>query len=636
MTSAKQSSASGRDVKNKPKRRRCFWQPSADADKRARPEHRPLGGLEALLEEEEDGAEDSSLTADAVLAFSQVADLAAEAAENLEDLWAALEAAGDSVSVDTVATALRRLPDLLGAAAAATAGGDEASITAHLDKGLSIEASPVPSERRRGTQTSSDDGSADASLSSSSSEAFVWVHERVEAELDRAAHGTSQVPSLEWLAIVSIFYGALRPGPPLPRHVLEDCADFALKKLESQDVVSNDDLVLAGKVALGAALSGSLGRHKLYIKVSLLVAARLQKRKEISNGVSKQVFSWETVHDISLALALLRPWDSKIAKAATKVRNALASAQLSTPLKAVEDVRLGAESVAGKRLGETKENQDAFFCQFSDCGSIANIVVVDGHGKQGGSLAGTARDQLAQALLSMHGGPGTAQELADAIMASDASLLIHEHVDAELSGASCLALRVDGLRKDWLERNISVAHLGDCRAVLGRMRVESNAGKASWTAVRLTDDHRPGEATEAARLVAAGGCIRKATGPPGVDPALLGPPRLWHRQQVHVPGLAMSRGLGDTMGKACGLSPQATVMRLKLTTEDTVLIAGSDGIFDVLSDAEVLQCCRHFAASREACKAAAAVVAAARRGWELKGPCDKPYIDDCTCVVLFL
>jgi len=633
MTSAKQSS-SGRDGKIKPKKRRCFWQPSADADKRARPEHRPLGGLEALLEEEED-AEDSSLTADAVLAFSQVADLAAEAAENLEDLWAALEAAGDSVSVDTVATALRRLPELLGAAAAATAGGDEASITAHLEKGLSIAAPPVPSQRSRETQVSSNAGCADASASSSS-EAFVWVHERVEAELDRAAHGTSQAPSLEWLAVVASFYGSLRPGPPLPRHVLEDCADFAFKKLESQDVVSNADLVLASKVAVGAALSGSLGRHKLYIKVSLLVAARLQKRKAISNDASKQALPWETVHDVSLALALLRPWDSKIEKAATKFRAALASTQLSTPLPAVEDIRLGAESIAGKRFGETKENQDAFFCQFSACGAIANIVVVDGHGKQGGALAGTGRDQLAQALLSMQGGPGSAQELADSIIASDASLLIHETVAAELSGASGLALRVDGVQKSAFERSISVAHVGDCRAVLGRMCVESNAGQASWTAVRLTEDHRPGEATEVARLVAAGGCIRKATGPPGVDPALLGPPRLWHRQQGHVPGLAMSRGLGDTMGKACGLSPQAAAMQMKLTPEDTVLIVGSDGIFDVLSDAEVLQCCRHFAASGEACKAAAAVVAAARRGWESKGPCDKPYIDDCTCVVLFL
>lgn len=634
MTSAKQSS-SGRDSKNKPKKRRCFWQPSAEADKRARPEHRPLGGLEALLEDE-DGAEDSSLTADAVFAFSQVADLAAEAAEDLDELWAALEAAGDSVSVDTVATALRRLPELLGAAATATAGGDEASITAHLEKGLSIDAPSVPCERRRGTQASSNGGGADESPSSSS-EAFVWVHERVEAELDRAAHGTSQAPSLEWLAVVACFYGSLRPGPPLPRHVLEDCADFALKKLESQDAVSNADLVLASKVALGAALSGSLGRHKLYLKVSLLVAARLQKREAAKNdGVNKQALPWETVHNVSLALALLRPWDSKIEKAATKFRTALASTQSSVTFKTLQDTRLGAESIAGKKFGETKENQDAFFCQFSECGTIANIVVVDGHGKQGAALAGTGRDQLSQALLSMKVGSASAQELADTIITSDASLLIHEHVDAELSGASCLVLRVDGVQKHALERNISVAHLGDCRAVLGRMGVASKAGTASWTAVRLTEDHRPGEAAEAARLVAAGGCIRKATGPPGVDPSLLGPPRLWHRQQAHVPGLAMSRGLGDTMGKACGLSPQAAAIRRKLSPEDTVLIVGSDGIFDVLSDAEVLQCCRHFAATGEACKAAAAVVAAARRAWESKGPADKPYVDDCTCVVLFL
>lgn len=66
--------------------------------------------------------------------------------------------------------------------------------------------------------------------------------------------------------------------------------------------------------------------------------------------------------------------------------------------------------------------------------------------------------------------------------------------------------------------------------------------------------------------------------------------------------------------------------------EDVVLVVGSDGVFDVLSDAEVLHCCRQFIDSQEATKAAEVVTASARRVWQQRGA----YVDDCTCVVLFL
>ena len=63
-----------------------------------------------------------------------------------------------------------------------------------------------------------------------------------------------------------------------------------------------------------------------------------------------------------------------------------------------------------------------------------------------------------------------------------------------------------------------------------------------------------------------------------------------------------------------------------------MLVLASDGIFDALSDAEVLHCCRPHLASRGASAAAEAVTQCARRNWLQKG-C---YVDDCTCVVAFL
>eukprot|EP00435_Cladocopium_sp_Y103_P046487 s565_g13.t1 len=202
--------------------------------------------------------------------------------------------------------------------------------------------------------------------------------------------------------------------------------------------------------------------------------------------------------------------------------------------------------------------------------------------------------------------------------------------ESEESGA---VMQVDGIGQQ--KRRLSLVHLGDCGAVLGRMKAKNSGSNGStWSTVRLTEDHRPGEDKEAARLLAAGARLQKMPVPAGqqLDPANMGPPRLWHRQRGQAPGLAMSRCLGDALGKACGLSPQASMLDMDLTEEDVVVVLGSDGIFDVLSDAEVLHCCRQFIESRAAAQAAEAVTLSARRQWQLRGP----YIDDCTCVVLFL
>ena len=60
------------------------------------------------------------------------------------------------------------------------------------------------------------------------------LHGRIEATLDAAMQRLVTPPPLPWLAAVAMFYGQLRPQP-LPRHVLEDCADLALQA-EVQDV----------------------------------------------------------------------------------------------------------------------------------------------------------------------------------------------------------------------------------------------------------------------------------------------------------------------------------------------------------------------------------------------------------------
>lgn len=373
------------------------------------------------------------------------------------------------------------------------------------------------------------------------------------------------------------------------------------------------------RIAKGAALSATLGRHQIYSHVADLAARAIQ---------AGQPPPAEILHDISLALSLVQPWDPEITKAVGRFRDALVPLERSVQSTQVSFI--GAASMAGQRNGEAKENQDTFYTSAN--GSVACVAVVDGHGRGGGVLSAAARDAIALAMKELKS--GSSEELAKVVLRVDAELLIHQKAEPELSGATCLVMRVDGIGQQ--KRRLSLVHLGDCGAVLGRMKAKSSGsnGAKKWSTERLTEDHRPGEDKEAARLLAAGARLQKMPVPPGqqMDPANMGPPRLWHRQRGQAPGLAMSRCLGDALGKACGLSPQASMLDMDLTEEDVVLVLGSDGIFDVLSDAEVIHCCRQFIETRAAAQAAEAVMQSARRQWQLRGP----YIDDCTCVVLFL
>lgn len=245
------------------------------------------------------------------------------------------------------------------------------------------------------------------------------------------------------------------------------------------------------------------------------------------------------------------------------------------------------------------------------------------------------------------GGDASAEGLAGILLAADAAVLVNPKVDAELAGATCCVVRIEGLAPDaepGRRRRLAVAHLGDCRAILGR-REDGEGVAEQWSAVRLTEDHRPGDEAEAARIVSMGGRIRKAPlpllgpfGSGGISGAsaqqFAGPSRLWHRSSsVQAPGLAMSRGLGDALGQGCGLSAEAATSQVDLAPHDCAVVVGSDGIFDVLSDAEVLHCCRVFWPTRGAAEAANAVVAAASQAWSARG---LAYRDDCTCAVLFL
>lgn len=69
----------------------------------------------------------------------------------------------------------------------------------------------------------------------------------------------------------------------------------------------------------------------------------------------------------------------------------------------------------------------------------------------------------------------------------------------------------------------------------------------------------------------------------GVD----GPARVW-LGHMDVPGLAMSRSLGDAVAHTAGVSSEPEFVSYDFSPNDLVLIMASDGLWEFMSDQEVV------------------------------------------------
>jgi protein phosphatase 2C len=153
-----------------------------------------------------------------------------------------------------------------------------------------------------------------------------------------------------------------------------------------------------------------------------------------------------------------------------------------------------------------------------------------------------------------------------------------------------------------------VANAGDSRAIILR-----NDGLV----LPLTDDHKPDREDEKNRVEAAGGQIL-----------------YWNGRRV-MGVLAMSRAIGD-QGLQPFVIPDPEITVLERRDDDELIIMGSDGIWDVLSNEETCQLAKRAIArahakganSRTAAKVAATVL--------IRAALSKGSRDNITVIVLDL
>lgn len=176
----------------------------------------------------------------------------------------------------------------------------------------------------------------------------------------------------------------------------------------------------------------------------------------------------------------------------------------------------------------------------------------------------------------------------------------------------------------------------DCDAVVN---VRPNA---QLVAIPLSRDQTPYRKDERERVTKAGAAVLSIDqiegretlhddwmDGQGEDVDIQGdPPRLWVKGQEY-PGTAFTRSIGDAVAETIGVIAEPEMLSLELTADDQILVIASDGVFEFLSNQQVIDLCVEAGNPLKACEA---VVQAAYQQWLLY----ESRTDDITAIVCFL
>ncbi|XP_021739058.1 probable protein phosphatase 2C 72 isoform X1 [Chenopodium quinoa] len=240
----------------------------------------------------------------------------------------------------------------------------------------------------------------------------------------------------------------------------------------------------------------------------------------------------------------------------------------------------------------------------------AFCAVFDGHGGNGHIVSRVVRNQLPSLLLNQRKFMDWNEALVSSFKTMDKEINLIETVDCSFSGSTAVIAVKQG-------EDLIIANLGDSRAVLGTLT------ENGIQATQLTKDHKPDVPSEVERIKKANGRVFAHESQPHIQ-------RVWLPNE-DVPGLAMTRAFGNFDMKSYGIIVTPEITHRRVTSEDQFLVLACDGVWDVLSNEEVVSIVRSVK-NKEA--AAKAVIDEALAAWKRKFPSAK--VDDCTAVCLFL
>jgi len=245
-----------------------------------------------------------------------------------------------------------------------------------------------------------------------------------------------------------------------------------------------------------------------------------------------------------------------------------------------------------------KANQDEFAVLTpNEFGNTSHAIfgVFDGHGGVGDKCAIFAAKKLPSFLKNdaskmSTGDVAIKQILMKNFLDVNKQLHVSREIDDSMSGTTAVTALFNG-------NDLWVANVGDSRCIIIS---EDETGCLVTRA--LSTDQTPYRRDERARVRKYGARVLNVDQLEGYEPIhddwdmTLGeevdeggdPPRIW-AQDGPYPGTAFTRSIGDAVAEDLGVTAEPEVVKYTLSKKDKLLVVASDGVWEFLTNKEVME-----------------------------------------------
>ena len=149
------------------------------------------------------------------------------------------------------------------------------------------------------------------------------------------------------------------------------------------------------------------------------------------------------------------------------------------------------------------------------------------------------------------------------------------HIDIKNSGTTLCSAMILG-------HVLYVINLGDSSIVLGTYYNRTN----KWKITQLSTEHKPNNPNESKRIISHNGRVDRYKNEFGEE---YGPYRVFAKDDIHYPGLAISRTVGDEDAKKIGVTYEPELFKYELKKGDRVIIIATDGLWELISNEEAVE-----------------------------------------------
>lgn len=254
------------------------------------------------------------------------------------------------------------------------------------------------------------------------------------------------------------------------------------------------------------------------------------------------------------------------------------------PIKTLTNVvfRAGFKSRVGSVKGKPKlHNQDSVIIKpnLQNLRGQYLFAICDGHGQEGYAITEFVKENLityVEMLLPPDPKPEKIQKSLVVATENLSNALSNSKIDSIFSGCCLLTIVISG-------NNLICSNLGNCKAIIG------NEGNR-WQMIPLSTDHTLDNRKEIERMLEKDARIEYE-----IDNTCYNPVRVQkaYMGTQNVPGLEITRSIGDKCGKYIGMISTPETVSYYLNPEDKFMIVGSSGFWRFVSEMEAYMIVRH-------------------------------------------